>query len=158
MPSGPFTLIRNLNPHHMKTHTVRFSNATCRDAALLIPAEPASLYQVSELIVKSYLDYMFSGACLMSDEVLVSSIGKSNFFEGALGGWETRLSAKDFAALKNVLDDTRLAVDVVRYRDDTLSRADAYRIAAKNEALSEADRKSLRAMAAFAERAAGVNA
>ena len=135
----------------MKTHTVRFSNATCRDAALLIPAEPASLYQVSELIIKSYLDYMFSHACLMSDEVLVSSIGKSNFFEGALGGWETRLDPKDFAALKSLLDDMRLAVDVVRYRDETLSRADAFRLAAKNRALPEADRKSLRAMAAFAE-------
>ena len=142
----------------MKTRTVRFSHNTCRDAALLIPAEPASLYQLSELIVKSYLDYMFSSPCLMSDEVLVSSIGKINFFEGALGGWETRLNAKDFAALKNVLDDMRLAVDVVRYRDDTLSRADAYRIAAKNEALSEADRKSLRAMAEFAEKVAEVNA
>ncbi len=142
----------------MKTRTVRFSYNTCRDAELLVPAEPASLYQVSELIVKSYLDYMFARPSLMSDEVLVSSIGKSNFFEGALGGWETRLNAQDFAALKNVLDDMRLAVDVVRYRDETISRADSFRLAAKNEALSEADRKSLRAMAEFAERAAGVNA
>ena len=142
----------------MTTRTVRFSYNTCRDAALLIPAEPASLYQVAKLITQSYLDYMFSRPSLMSDEVLVSSIGKSSFFGGALGGWQTRLNAKDFAALESLLDDIWLAVAVVRYRDSSISPADAYRIAAKNEALSEADRKSLRAMAAFAERAAGVNA
>ena len=142
----------------MKTHTVRFSNATCRDAALLIPAEPASLYQVAKLITQSYLDYMFSRPSLMSDEVLVSSIGRTSFFGGALGGWQTRLNAKDFAALESLLDDIWLAVAVVRYRDNSISPADAYRIAAKNEALSEADRKSLRAMAAFAERTAEVNA
>lgn len=134
----------------MKTHTVRFSYNTCKDAALLVPAEPASLFQVSRLILKSYFDHMFSRPVLMSDEVLVSSIGKSSFFGGALGGWETRLNAKDFAALKGLLADSDIAIAVVKYREPSISQADAYRRASQNEALSEADRHSLAEMAEMA--------
>lgn len=142
----------NTSAAAMKTRTVRFSYNTCKDVALLVPAEPANLYQVSELILQSYFDYMFSRGALMSDEVLVSSIGKSSFFGGALGGWKTRLNEKEFAALENLLVDSMIAVAVVQYRDSSISRVDAYRIAAKNEALTADDRRFLNDMAELSER------
>lgn len=134
---------------NIKTRTVTFSYGTVKNAELLIPAEATNIVTMAALIRESYLKYMFRPGCgLMSDEVLVSSIGQSNFFAGALGGYETRMPADDFSILKEAADnDIALAVDVAKFRDPSLSTREAYRIAAKNEALSEDTRKAMIALA-----------
>lgn len=79
----------------MKTNTVKFSYGTVKNASLKVPAEAYSLMDAAKLIQESFLEYMFRPGCgLMSDEVLLSSIGHANFFAGALGGYETRLTAE----------------------------------------------------------------
>jgi hypothetical protein len=132
----------------MKTKTVHFSYGTCKDAALKIPAEACSIVQIVDLIRESFLEYMFNGRSLMSDEVLVSSIGRANFFAGALGGYETRLSPEDFKMVKSYADcDFSMAIAVARYREPGISTKEAFLIASKNTALSEFDRKALILMA-----------
>lgn len=132
----------------MKTKIVTFTYGTAKNAELLVPIETCSIHDIAVLIRKSYLKWMFGHGALMSDECVVSSIGKSNFFAGALGGYETRMPADDFSILKEVADnDIALAVDVAKFRDPSLSTREAYRVAAKNEALSEDTRKAMIALA-----------
>ncbi len=78
---------------------------------------------------------------LMSDECLLNCIGKSNFFAGALGGYETRLSKDDFERVKDIVEnDILLAAKIVRFREPELSAADVYRKASRNEGLSDESR------------------
>jgi hypothetical protein len=136
--------------HGLKTRTVRFSNGVVRNAALKVPAEDCSLFQLAQLIRESYLEWVFNGSSIFSDEVAVSSIGKSHYFAGALGGYETRLSLEDFAVVKaNAESDVSLALEVVRYRrcNAGLSNVEVYRRASRNESLSERDRQFLRGLA-----------
>lgn len=146
-----------MNPYSTtctKTRTVKFSYGTVKGADLLVPAEPTSLYAVSKLIHQSYLNWAFSGESLVSDDCLLSSIGQANFFAGALGGWKTRLDADGFKALEGLCGGTSLALDIVRYRNPTISTAEAYRVAARNEALSDDERKCLMTLAKHHESAA----
>ena len=132
----------------IKTRTVRFTYGTAKDAALEIPAEPTNLVTVADLIRRSFLRHMFSGPVLMSDEVLVSSIGRSNFETGALLGWKERLDEKTFELLESdVKSDIAMALAVVRFRNPSISNRDAYLTAAKNEALKDETRIFLRAVA-----------
>lgn len=134
----------------MKTRIVKFTYGTAKDAELLIPTEACSLHDVAVLIRESYLKWMFSHNAIMSDECVVSSIGKSNFFAGALGGWETRLDAKDFALLKEIADDDMgLAIATVKFRkcNTGITDREAWREAAKNEVLSENVRKAMISLA-----------
>lgn len=133
----------------MKTQTVQFSYGTVKNASLKIPAEAYSLMDVVNLIQDSFLEYMFRPGCgLMSDEVLVSSIGKSNFFAGALGGYKTRLQPDVFEALERCADnDIGLAFKVAKFRNPGISPKQAYLVASKNEALSEDVRRFLVLMA-----------
>lgn len=137
----------------IKTRSVKFSYGTVKDATLLVPAEACSLVDIVSLIRRSYLEYAFRPGCgLMSDEVLVSSLGRSNFFDGALGGYKTRLSAEDFNSVKELANhDAGLALDAVRFRNPGLSRREVYILASKNEALSETDRKFLEMIADHSE-------
>jgi hypothetical protein len=130
----------------MQTRTVTFSYGTVKEAALEIPAEPTSIIETAKLIRSSYLKYAFRPGCgLMSDECVTSSIGHSNFMAGALGGYETRLVAADFAALKDiVMDDMAMALAVVRFRNPELSNKEAWIKASENEVLSEDMRKAMR--------------
>ena len=129
----------------MKTTIVHFSYGTVKNAALKIPAEAYSIIDAAQLIRESYLDYAFRPGCgLMSDEVLTSSIGKSNFFAGALGGYEQRLKPEVFAALKRCADsDEGQAIFVARYRDPEASQKAIYLRAAQNSSLSEDVRRFL---------------
>lgn len=135
--------------NQLKTRSVKFTYGTAKDAVLLVPAEACSLNDIACLIRKSYLEHAFRPGCgLMSDECVTSSIGQANFFAGALGGYETRLSAEDFAVLKSCADnDIALACDVVRFRAEKqgrqMSNPAVYLEASKNEALSEATRAAL---------------
>ena len=135
--------------NQLKTRSVKFTYGTAKDAVLLVPAEACSLNDIACLIRKSYLEHAFRPGCgLMSDECVTSSIGQANFFAGALGGYETRLSAADFAALKSSVEsDLALACDVVRFRAEKqgreLSQKEVYLQAAKNEVLSEDTRRFL---------------
>jgi hypothetical protein len=139
---------------NIKTRTVQFSYGTVRNADLLVPAEACSLADIAGLIRRSYLAYAFRPGCgLMSDECVTSSIGQANFFAGALGGYETRLDAEDFARLKEcAANDIALACDVVRFRAKAQGRemteAEVYLEAAKNEALDSNSRAFLAAWAA----------
>ena len=147
--------IEGINPHKnkmkntIKTRTVQLSYGTVKNASLKVPAGPASAWVIAQLIRESFLDYMFSREnVIFSDEVAVSSIGRSHFMAGALGGYETRLEAKGFALVKEMAEsDMYMALDVVRYRNPGLSNADAYRMAAKNEAVSEETRSLFLEMA-----------
>jgi hypothetical protein len=133
----------------IKTRTVTFTYGTAKDAALKIPDEDTNLYTVACLIRESYLDWMFARGGLMSDEVLLSCIGKANFFAGALGGWETRLDAEKFAVLKDSVekDDVSLALAIVRRRNPSLTTAEAYRQAAKIRNLDEGTKTTFLALA-----------
>lgn len=132
----------------IKTRTVLFTYGTAKNAALEIPAEPTNLVTVADLIRQSFLRHMFSRPALMSDEVLVSSIGRSNFETGALLGWKERLDEKTFSVLeREVKSDVAMALAVVRFRNPSISKRDAYLAAAKNEALDAEDRKFLRVFA-----------
>lgn len=136
----------------IKTRTVRFTYGTARDAELQIPAEPASLLTVVHLIRESLFRYMMRGA-LVSDAVVVSSIGTENFLAGALGGWETRLPAAEFKILSDMTrNPVSLAVAVAQFRNPHLTLAEAYTVAAHNEALSEEDRKLTLSAAEFMTR------
>jgi hypothetical protein len=136
----------------MKTRTVTFSFGTIKNADLHIPAEDFSLFAAAQLIRQSFLEYMFRPGCgLMSDEVLVSSIGRCNFFDGALGGYETRLSPADFKVLSDeAKNDIALACDGIRFRAEKqgreLSRAEVFAEASRNESLGEDSRKMLSQM------------
>jgi hypothetical protein len=134
--------------HSLKTKTVRFTYGTCKEAALQIPAEPASLFQVARLIRESYLAYIFSKPALMSDECLLASIGRSNFEAGALGGWESRLGAEAFASLKALVqDNVPMALAIVRHRNPDIEGKEAYLQAAKIEGLSHFDKVCLESIA-----------
>lgn len=108
----------------------------------------------AKLIMESYLEYMFRPGCgLMSDECLLSSIGHSNFFAGALGGYETRLSPEDFATVKSCAEnDIMLATMIVRFRrcNAAISQKEVYLQASANEALPINDRKALAMLAEHA--------
>lgn len=139
----------------LPTKMVRFTYGTCKDATLKIPAAPANLVQVAELVRESFFDYMFSKGALISDEVLVSSIGASNFFAGALGGWKTRLPAKDFDLLSGLVQDPmNLAVHAAQYRDPTATLAQSYLRASQNEALNDNERTILKQMIKILPKAA----
>jgi hypothetical protein len=126
------------------TRTVTFSYGTCKDAVLKIPVGPHSIAMMGDLLIESYLEYMFGRGSLMSDEVLVSSIGHDNFYAGALGGYETRLNSEDFNCLKHYVDnDILLALAVTRYRNPSISKIDSYLESARNEALSQDERDAL---------------
>lgn len=138
----------------IKTTTVKFSFGLVKNAALEIPAESYySLKDIACLIRKSYLAWRFRPGCgLMSDEVVVSSLGQAHFFAGALGGYETRLEPEVFAALKQCVENpVALACDVIRLRASkqgrTLTQKDVYTEASKNEALDADTRKMLRELA-----------
>lgn len=134
----------------MKTKTVTFSFGTVKNAALEVPAEACSIMDIVGLIHKSYLAYTFRPGCgLMSDEVVVSSIGQGNFFAGALGGFETRLDAETFRLVKeNAESRVALALAVVRFRKPGIDRSDAFLAASKNEALTADEREMLKTFAA----------
>lgn len=135
----------------IKTKTVYFTYGTAKDAALDIPAEDTNLVTVANLIRQSFLRFMFSRPALMSDEVLVSSIGRSNFETGALLGWKERLDEKTYELLeREVKSDVAMALAVVRYRNPSISKPDAYRAAAKNQAITAEDRKFFLACADLA--------
>lgn len=148
--------IRLENEGAVKTRTVKFSFGTVKDASLQVPAEACSINDIAVLIRKSYLEYTFRPGCgLMSDECVTSSIGQANFFAGALGGYETRLSAADFALLKDCAEnDIALACDVVRFRAEKqgrqMTQQQVYREASKNEALSEKTRAALAQLSTLA--------
>lgn len=135
--------------NQIKTRSVKFTYGTAKDAVLLVPAEACSINDIACLIRKSYLEHAFRPGCgLMSDECVTSSIGQANFFAGALGGYETRLSAADFAALKSCVEsDLALACDVVRFRAEKqgrqMTQQAVYLEASKNEALSQDTRRFL---------------
>lgn len=133
----------------MKTQIVRFSYGTVKDAALKIPAEPYTIVDAVKLIRDSYLEYAFRPGCgLMSDEVLTSSIGHANFFAGALGGYETRVSAESFKNMTEYAEsDAGMALAVAVYRDPKATQKRHYIRASENTTLSEADRKFLTLMA-----------
>lgn len=135
----------------MKTQIVKFSYGTVKNASLKIPAVAYSAMDAARLIMESYLEYAFRPGCgLMSDECLTSSIGKSNFFAGALGGYENRVSAEVFELIKSCADnDIMLATMIVRARrcNAGISQAEVYTQASKNEALDESSRKALAMMA-----------
>jgi hypothetical protein len=128
----------------MKTRTVQFSYGTVKNANLKVPAEAYSIVDAVKLIRESFLEYMFSRPCLMSDEVLVSSIGHSNFFEGALGGYESRVNPEFFKAMKGyALSAAGQALAVAEYREPKASRKQHYIRASKCEAVPENERKFL---------------
>lgn len=138
----------------MKTASFKFSYGLVKNASLEVPSEACSIHDITCLIFKSYLAWRFGpeNRAIMSDEVVVSSLGKSHFFAGALGGYEGRLDAETFALLKQSADnDIMLACDVVRFRAEkqgrTMSRAEVMVEASKNEALDESSRKALAEMA-----------
>lgn len=141
----------------IKTRSVLFSFGLVKDAALEIPAEAYSLNDAACLIRKSYLAWRFGpdNRSIMSDEVVVSSLGQAHFFAGALGGYQSRLDAKTFAALKDCAESAvSLAVEVVKLRaakqGRTLTQAEVYTEAARNEALSASEREILASLAAHA--------
>ena len=139
----------------MKTRTVTFSFGTVKNASLKIPAEAHNLVQAAELIRESYLDWAFRPGCgLMSDEVLTSSIGHSNFFAGALGGWETRLTPESFKSLKSLCleNDMGMAIAVARYRMPGAERSEIYLRASENEVLEESAREFLSGFANEAQK------
>jgi hypothetical protein len=121
----------------IKTRTVHFTYGTVKNAALKVPAEACSFVDMAKLIQDSYLEYMFRPGCgLMSDECLLSCIGKSNFFAGALGGYETRLSPADFKTLTSCTEnDIMLASAIVTRREPNLSPAEHYLRVSQNEGL-----------------------
>lgn len=129
----------------MKTRIVTFSYGTIKNAKLDIPAEAHSVVDIVNLIRQSYLDYVFgSRNCIFSDECATSSIGQSNFFAGALGGYKTRLEPKVFEAVESMTNHLPgLALAVARRRDPSLTEAQVYARAAKNDALSATDRAFL---------------
>jgi hypothetical protein len=129
----------------MNTRTVKFSYGTVKDASLKIPAEAYSVVDAVKLIRESYLEYMFRPGCgLMSDEVLVSSIGQANFFAGALGGYESRVDAEFFKNMQSYINHAPgLALAVAEYREPTATRKQHYIRASKNESLSATERKFL---------------
>lgn len=133
----------------MKTRTVKFSYGTVKDASLKIPAEDFSIAQVAHLIRESYLDYVFgSQSCIFSDECATSSIGQSDFFAGALGGYKTRLDPEVYEAVESMTNHLpSLALAVARRRDASLTTAQVYAIAANNSALSDLDRAFLATVA-----------
>jgi hypothetical protein len=134
----------------IKTRTVRFSFGTVKGAALQIPAQPTNLVTVARLIRESYLAWMFSKPAIMSDECLLSCIGRDNFEAGALGGWETRLDAKSFAMLKDLVnDDTAMALAIVRYRNANASERTVWSLASKIEGLSAEVRAMMQQLAAL---------
>lgn len=139
----------------IKTRSVLFSYGLVKDALLEIPAEAYSLHDVACLIRRSYLAWRFDGHSIMSDEVVVSSLGQAHFFAGALGGYETRLDAKTFASLKDCANSAiALAVDVVKLRagkqGKTLTDAEVYTQASRNEALNATERDMLASLAKHA--------
>jgi hypothetical protein len=138
-----------MNTTPTTTRTVTFTYGTAKDAALKVPVGPTNLYTIASLIRESYLDWMFDRPVMMSDEVLMSCIGKNNFFAGALGGWQTRLNPKDFAALKELAedDDVAMALAIVRRRNPGITAAGAYRQAATIRNLSPSLRESFLALA-----------
>lgn len=129
--------MNHLFNRELKTRIVTFSYGTVKDADLEVPAGDFSAWDAAHLIRKSWLRYAFRPGCgLMSDEVLVSSIGKSNFFEGALGGYKQRLDPTFYGILERcVNDDIALATEVVRFREPNLPAADVWERLSKNEAL-----------------------
>jgi hypothetical protein len=132
----------------IKTRTVRFTYGTVKDAALEIPDEATNLVTVANLIRQSFLRHMFSRPALMSDAVLVCSIGRSNFETGALLGWKERLDQKTFELLEDeVKSDIAMALAVVRFRNPSISKRDAFLAASKNEALDDDTRYFLRDLA-----------
>lgn len=144
----------------MKTRSVTFSYGTVKDASLKVPAEACSVHAIGVLIRESYLEWAFRPGCgLMSDECVTSSIGQANFFAGALGGYETRVDAETFKLIKDCAENPfALATDVVRFRaakqGRKMSNKEVYLEAAKNEALSELDRKALVELANLTKEAA----
>lgn len=136
----------------IKSRTVTFTYGTCKNAVLKVPAEAFSLIDAAALIRESFIEHMFNNGGLMSDEVFISSIGRSNFFAGALGGYEDRLSAEKFAVLKELCENNiGMAVAVASSRNPNLSEKAAYQEAAKNKALTEKDRKLINIIVANIE-------
>lgn len=133
----------------MKTRSVTFSYGTVKNASLLIPAEAYSVVDVVHLIRQSYLAYAFRPGCgLMSDECVTSSIGQANFFAGALGGWETRVSAEVFKRIKDYAECmSAMAMAVAQYREPNASPKAHYLRASKNEVLSQSERAFMAEMA-----------
>lgn len=132
----------------MKTRTVKFSYGLVKDADLQVPAEAYSIVDAATLIIDSYLAWRFRPGCsLMSDEVVVSSLGQAHFFAGALGGYESRLQPEVFQALKRYASAPEpLAVATVRFRDPSLKGSAVYARAAENTELSAEVRSFLRQM------------
>jgi hypothetical protein len=141
------TYISEVPPSEVRI--VKFTNGVVRDASLKVPTGRYSIAALADLIRESYLDWRFDGASgLFSDEVALSSIGKSHFFEGALGGFETRLDADTFARLRdNVNSDYCLAISIAERRNPELSHKAAMLVAAKNRALSMSDRRCMELIA-----------
>lgn len=134
----------------MNTKSVTFSFGTVKNATLKVPTGDYSIIHLADLVHESLLEYFFrpESNSLISNEVVVSSIGTSNFLAGALGGYETRLDAKSFALLKDRVENPiALAVAVARHRDPDLTRTESYLVASRNEALSENDRSTLKIFA-----------
>jgi len=129
----------------MKTSIVKFTYGTAKDAELLIPTGEYNLYQLAQLLRASYLMWAFRPGCgLMSDEVLLSSIGKADYFAGALGGFKTRLDAEAYAELEKMVNYApALALAIVRTRRPGLSLAEQHRAASQNTALDPAHRRYL---------------
>ena len=138
-------------PMKNKTRTIQFSYGTVKNASLKVPNGPHSINDIVSLIRESYLDYAFrpDNNSLMSDEVLTSSIGHDNFFDGALGGYESRLDDKTFQTVKrDALDDMGMAIAVARYRMPGAESSEIYLRASENEVLEESARKFLSGFAA----------
>jgi hypothetical protein len=134
----------------MKTHTTTFSFGTIKNATLHIPTGPTTLGHIVDAARKSYFEYAL-GRGLISDEVLTSSIGKSNFFEGVLAGYESRVTPNELTHLKSMLtdDDIGQAVAVVKFRSPELSKKEVYHRASSNRALSDTDRRFFENLAAM---------
>ncbi len=133
----------------MNTKTVSFSYGSVKNASLKIPAEAYSAMDAAKLIRESYFDYAFRPGCgLMSDECLTSSIGQANFYAGALGGYETRVSPEAFNAIRGCLaSELSQAVAVAAYREPNAGRMAHLLRASKNDAISEDNRRFLLLMA-----------
>jgi hypothetical protein len=141
------TYISEVPPSEVRI--VKFTNGVVRDASLKVPTGRYSIAALADLIRESYLDWRFDGASgLFSDEVALSSIGKSHFFSGALGGFETRLDADTFARLQETVNsDYCLAIAIAERRNPELSHKAAMLVAAKNRALSMSDRRCMELIA-----------
>ena len=129
------------------TKTVTFTHGVAKNAELEVPTESASIVSITQLIHKSLVKHKLNQGGLISDSVILSSIGTSHFLEGAFLGYEERFKKagqdqQTIDCLKDrIFSEIPIALALVEYRYGITDPNEQYEKLATLEGLSEETQK-----------------